>query len=112
MKLPHFFFPLCPCMNSAEIVQFNDGVILTTSIESTAKAIKAIHNSKIKFYVWDLEWIRHPSNYFNNYKIFNHPSVEVIARSYDHAKVIQNYANLPKVKVVENCNLEKILWQD
>lgn len=109
---PFFIQPLCPCLNSSEIIQFNDGVILTTNIDDTIRAIHAVNNSKIKFYVWDIEWIRKPSDYFANLEAFNSDKVEVIARSYDHAKIIQNYANLKKVRVVENCDLEQILCQN
>lgn len=106
---PFLINPLCPCLNSTEIVQFNDGIIVTTTLNDTLRAINAIHNSSIKFYVWDLEWIRRPLDYFTNYNIFNNPRVEIIARSHEHAKMIENYANLTKVRVVENCDMEKIL---
>lgn len=107
--LPAVIQPLCAIMNSNEISQFNDGAIITTTIGHTLQAIKQIHNSKIKFYVLDLEWLRKPSNYFYNILAFRDDRVEVIARSHDHAKIIANYANIPLPKVVENNNLMEIL---
>ena len=107
--LPSLIQPLCPTMNSNELSQFNDGVIVTTTIGHTLQALKQIHNSKIKLYMLDLEWLRKPSDYFHNVEILRNPRVEVIARSYDHAKIIKNYANISTVKVVENDNLMEIL---
>lgn len=108
---PFLIEPLCPCLNSTEILQFNDGVLLTTNIDDTMRAINSINNSSIKFYVWDLEWLRKPRDYFQTISVFQNKKVEVIARCQDHAKMIKNYANLENVRVVENCDLEKILCQ-
>lgn len=107
---PSILQPLCPIMNSGEVAQFNNGIIIATTINHTLTAINSISNSKIKFYVWDLEWIRKPSDFFNNIKAFRDPRVEVIARSYDHAKAIANYANIPTPRVVEYCNISEIIY--
>ncbi len=109
---PIFVNPVCPVMNSTEVGQFNNGVIITTTINHTLQAINEINNSKVKFYVMDLDWLRKPSDYFSNLTAFRHKKVEVIARSDDHAKMIANYANIQPPKVVEHCNLEEILSYD
>jgi len=108
--LPPIFQPLCPIFNSTEIASFNDATIITTNISHTLQCLSLINNSKIKFYVRDLEWMRNSTDYFTNIKAFNHHSVEVIARSYDHAKMIKNYSNINNIRVVKDYNLKDILY--
>ena len=109
ITLPIFINPLCPIMNSTEIGQFNDGVILTTTINHTKQAINSINNSKIIFYVWDLEWIRKPMDYLSNIEVFRNPRIEIVAKTKEQAEIISKYANITNVRVVEDCNMKEIL---
>ncbi len=96
-------------MSFNEIWSF-DGVLISTSISTTLSLIKSFSPVKKFFYVWDLEWMRRGHKDFEqSVQAFINPSVELIARSKDHAKAIENYCNRKVKHIVNDFNIEKIV---
>lgn len=97
--------PLVTCLNISELHTFN-GVLISTSIDTTLYAINAITNTKKIFYVWDLEWIRpNKNNFLYNMQAFRNENVEITCRSERHAKLIGNYCNRKPSLIFNNLNL-------
>jgi hypothetical protein len=102
--------PQCASMCINELMSFK-GILITTTIDNTTMSIarNTRKDNKIVFYVWDLEWMRPNKNiYLYNYKAFNSVH-KLIARSENHKKAIENYANRPIDKIIEDFNIEEIL---
>ena len=86
------------------------GCLIATSI-STANSLMKCFAPKMKFfYVWDLEWTRrHGRDFEFSIQAFSDPSIELIARSKDHAKAIENYCNRKVKTIVRDFNIEKLV---
>ena len=98
--------PLCACMNISEIWSFS-GLLVSTTIHNTILASKAIIPAKKVFYVWDLEWLRPGNqNYLYNIQAYRSPHIELVARSMDHAQVIENYCNRQVKAVIPNFQID------
>lgn len=100
--------PFCACMNASEIWTFN-GTLISTNLDSALTCIKATNNAKNILYLWDLEWMRGKNDYVHNVSILRHPLIKVITRSKDHAKVVENYANITVSKIVEDANILELI---
>lgn len=99
--------PLVAVMNMSEIYNFN-GILIATNLYSASHIANLKNNSRKLFYIWDLEWLRGKLNFIENIQIYANPKLELICRSEDHAKIINNYCNrMPKV--VENCDINKMV---
>ena len=97
--------PLVSCMNISELHTFN-GILISTSIDTTLSALNAITNTRKIFYVWDLEWLRpNKNNFLYNMQAFRNEKVELMCRSEHHAKVIRNYCNREPSLIFNNLNL-------
>lgn len=100
--------PLCSTLCVNGIVNFN-GVLITTTIDTTIMATKINNVSKIIFYLWDVEWLRIGNqNFLYNLQAYR-SNVELICRTKDHIDLVKNYCNRQDVRVVENFELKKIL---
>lgn len=101
--------PRVACLNISELSNF-DGVLISTNVDMTLMAMRAVNNVKYIFYVWDLEWIRRGGiNFQEAMKVFRNPEVSLVARSDDHAKAIINYCNREPSLIAPNLNIEAIL---
>jgi hypothetical protein len=98
----------CALMPLAEMFGFQDGILITTDIDTTLFAINAPISSKIIFYVDDIEWMRGNNNYLQNIKVYQSKYCSVICKSADYSRYLNNYANI-STPVVEHYNLEGIL---
>jgi hypothetical protein len=99
----------CSIMPSSEVYAFNNGVLITTNIETTIIAAKAPISSKIIFYVDDIEWMRNRKyDYFHNLQAYSNKYVTLISKSQHYADCLYNYCNRQS-RVVPNYNLERIL---
>jgi hypothetical protein len=102
--------PDCGTMCVNELMLFQ-GTLITTTLANTAMAISQSSRkaNKIIYYVWDLEWLRpNKNNYLENFKTFNLAS-ELVARSTNHAKAIQNYCNRQVSRIIPEFNLAEII---
>lgn len=103
--------PRFASMNVNEAWDFN-GVVIATSITSAEKLLQLPGRKRRFLYVWDLEWLRMPERgvkYFAS--IYRNPRIELIARSVNHATIINDIWNRQPVGVVEDFNVEALLRQ-
>ena len=100
--------PAFAVMGVNEIWSF-DGVLIATSVSTSAQMINSVNASQKYFYVWDLEWMRpHGHDFQYNVKAFNDPSIQLIARSVDHALAIKNYCNRDVAGIVTDFNINEL----
>ena len=99
-------------MSLNEIWNFN-GLLVSTNINTTLALNKCFAPSKKSFYVWDLEWMRPAMGQNIEFErvvqAFSDESIDLVARSKDHAKAIENYSNRNVKHIVENFNIEKLM---
>jgi hypothetical protein len=99
----------CASMPSSEVYAFNNGVLITTNIETTIIAARSPISSKIIFYVDDIEWIRNGKyDYFHNLQAYGSKYVTLISKSQQYADCLYNYCNR-RTRVVPKYYLEGIL---
>lgn len=110
-KLDYDFFIEYPKFSILEAVNawtFR-GILVSTNIRTTAILNSCILASKKYFYVWDLEWIyKKDIVYSELVKIYQNPTIELIARTDSHAKIIEKCWKKPKI-IMENFNYEQLL---
>ena len=95
-----------------EIWNFS-GSLISTDINTTLSLKKCFSPRKKIFYVWDLEWMRTPRGkaweFEKTIQAFSDESIELVARSKDHAKAIENLSNRKVKHIVENFNIENLI---
>tara|TARA_R110002110_G_scaffold404333_1_gene622530 strand:- start:104 stop:565 length:462 start_codon:yes stop_codon:yes gene_type:complete len=95
-------------LNSTEMWSFS-GSLISTDISTTRQLSSLFGISKKFFYVWDLLWCRPQwRNHELTIKAFTDPSIRLIARSEDHAKMIKNYCNRDVCGIVDDFNMEQL----
>jgi hypothetical protein len=85
--------------------------LISCSLSCAKKMIKFPCKKKL-FYVWDLEWIRNTYSLqeYENYKsVYCNENVELIARSEEHKKLIENAFNRKVKCVISDFNMKEIL---
>jgi|TARA_R110002012_G_scaffold260919_2_gene442694 hypothetical protein len=100
--------PFFACMNIACLSTFN-GVVLATSLETANTALQTCGKMDKYLYLWDLEWLRKPLDFDNVASVLRHPDLNIIARSEEHKRVIENYTNRKICGVVDDWKIEDIL---
>lgn len=99
---------LFPTMNISEVFCY-DGIVVATTL-STANRLLNVPGPKRKlFYVWDLEWMGNVMNVELVSSLYNAPQIDLVARSEDHAKVLERVFNRKPVGVVNDYNLDDFL---
>ena len=85
------------------------GITIATSIPSATDILDFPGPQHKLFYVWDLEWMRAPQRVWGvMYDLFNHPDLQLIARTDEHAKAIHNAFDKTPEFVVDNFDVEGI----
>jgi len=84
--------PAFACMQLAEGWNY-DGVVVATSLQTARAVLNFPHPKSRYFYVWDLEWLRYPCVYRDVQAIYGSPQLRLIARSQDHAELIEDVWN-------------------
>lgn len=108
--IPPSMRPECAVLNSNEIWAF-DGILISTNLDSALSSLNAVNTAKNVLYMWDLEWLRAgKNNYINNISILRNPNLTVVARSPEHARAIENYANIKIQHIIPDANLKDILY--
>ena len=106
---PMVIEPFFGVMNLQELWGF-DGIAIATSVSSCLSLSNTQSPIKKFFYVWDLEWTReHGRDFESTIKAFSNEDIELIARSEDHAKAIENYCNVKVKHIVKDCNVEQLV---
>lgn len=101
----------CSIMNINELWDFNNGILISTTLNNTDYLIKSCNVSTKKlFYIWDLEWLLpNKRNYIENIKTYNSSEIDLICRSLSHSIAIENYCNRKPNHVIPNFNLTQIV---
>lgn len=87
-----------------------DGVLVATNLLSAARLAEFPSAQRKLFYVWDLEWTCGQPAAFKHYQaVYNHPNLELLARSREHADLIARCWNRPCLAIVDDFDLEQIL---
>lgn len=84
--------PSFSVMNIYHAASFHGNIFATDLFGG--RILTNIKTKSRKFlYLWDLEWIRSPMDFKDNLSVLNSPQLEIVARSADHALLIENYTN-------------------
>ena len=96
-------------MSSNEIWSF-EGSLFATSVATAMSMRKCFAPKNKLFYVWDLECTRKQGKDFEFIiQIFADPSINLIARSKEHATAIENYCNRSINNIVNDFNIEQLV---
>jgi hypothetical protein len=72
------------------------GTCISTDLTTTQRLLKAPGPERRLFYVWNMEWMDKPNmSYAALNEIYNHPSLELIARSEYHAHLLEKLWKKP-----------------
>lgn len=113
-----FYFNMTPQFISAQfgVMQISeawgfDGTLISTDLQTTKKSLIMPAPKKKIFYVWDLEWLRGltPNSYEEMAEVYQHPEIELVARSDSHKDAIENAWNRPVKKIISDFNMEEML---
>ena len=85
-----------------------EGVLISTSIKNAAISIKAPTRMDRYLYLWDLNWLKKPTNYNAMYEVLSNDKIKLLARSKEHANMIENFCNKKPVGIVDNWNIDQI----
>lgn len=102
----HVLRPFFPTMQLVE-GWAQDGITVSTSINSTINMIDFPGAKTKLFYVYDLEWVRlQPKIYASLSQLFNHPSITLITRTEEYAGIIENAFNKRPKYIMENFDVD------
>lgn len=87
---------------------FHNGVMVAHTLNLADRVLGCANNSKKVLYLYDLDWMFRPMFYDDIYRILNEPSLKLIVRSEDHAKIIERISSRKAHSIVKNFNLEDI----
>jgi hypothetical protein len=103
--------PLTAMMQTAEGWSF-DGTMVAFNISLAAKLLHMpiAQNHKHYFFVWDVEWVRAERKAYRAYQpVYSHPNLILLARSADHASLIEDAWNRPVRAVLDSPDVVKLL---
>lgn len=84
------------------------GNIFCTTIQNAKILLNLTSRSNKFLYLWDLEWIRSPYDFDETLKVLRSPELNLIARSIDHAQLIENYSNRKVDYILDDWNANQI----
>lgn len=100
--------PLFSVMNIYYLNHFK-GHAIATSLQTAKTVINLNSNIKRYLYLWDLEWLREPYDFISVVNVIRNPTLNLIARSTEHAQLIQNYANKKVEYILNDWNPNQLL---
>jgi hypothetical protein len=100
--------PHCSVIDVSELPMLTDGVLISFDLSSTQSMIRARTPAKKVFFLWDMEWLYHNTDFSLVYSMLTDPHIILIARTDTHAKIIENMTGQKPDAVLEEFNLEKI----
>ncbi len=95
-------------MNLNEAWEYN-ALLIATNLSTAEKALLFPGAKRRVLYVWDLEWLRGDEDFEYYHGIYGNPRLDLIARSEEHAKIIERCWNRPTKAVVEDCQIEALI---
>lgn len=85
------------------------GHLISTNLNTTDKLIHMPSLSKT-FYIWDLEWLRMSSFQYDMLaSIYRNPLIRLVARSQEHAQLIENAWDCKVYSIIEDFNVDKFI---
>lgn len=102
--------PLFSIQNMVDMWSF-EGTLIGTNINDGKFMINApIRATKI-LYMYDLEWLRRgKNNFLYNIDVMRNPKLKLVARTQEHANLIENYCNRQVDAIIANIfNIEEFL---
>ena len=100
--------PFFSSRNISFLSGFN-GTAIATTIANAKILLNSHNNSKKYLYLWNLEWLKTPSNFSDVCEILLDKRLNLIARSESHASVIKNFCNKDVAAIIDNWNVNQIL---
>lgn len=100
--------PLFSCYSLAFLPEY-DGVAISTTVEEARSLLQVSSNAKKYLYLWDLDWTVGAVDHAAYCGVLRDPRLEIIARSEDHAKAIENFCNRKPVAIVDDWNHKSLL---
>lgn len=95
-------FHLCSNMHVMEAYNF-DGPLIATNLNTALKLINFPSPKPKLFFLNDLEWLRFPNKNYDTFEtIYRNKELTLIARSEDHAKLMENCWNVKVEHIVHN----------
>ncbi len=88
-----------PCLNIVDAYTFR-GPMLATSLSTAAKLLNMPCVGGRYFYVWNLEWLNHRTEYSSLWPYYS-PRIQLIARCEDYKVALENCFNI-KVDVMNS----------
>lgn len=86
------------------------GLLVATTLNTASNIIAFPGPKKKFFYVWDLEWMRHKTPSFSSLKdIYRNPELNLIARSGEHKRAIEESWNRSVVGIVDDFDMNQLL---
>jgi hypothetical protein len=84
------------------------GTVITTDFNIARQLINCPGPSKKFFYIWDFSWTRVPKLVYNNVAdVYCNNSLELIARTEDHNKVLTQCFKKPKY-ILDDWNIDQL----
>ena len=100
--------PLFSCMEQTELWGY-EGHVIATCLDTAETLLKVTGPTKKFFYVWDLEWTRGDAHEYSRLKsIYKNSSIQLIARSKQHAELISRYWKSPTA-IIKDFEHEAVL---
>lgn len=87
----------------------HEGILVATSLSTAVRVAEAPTAAGRFFYVWELEWVRGRFAYRALSQVYRDPRLTLLARSLDHARVLESAWNRPVRCVVDDFCLEQLL---
>ena len=102
----HHISPMFPTTNIVNAYG-QEGIMISTTINTTLHMLSFPAQHKRFFYVWDLEWLRENKREWGFYYNVYH-AVPLLVRSESHKKLIESCFNV-EVDILENWDYNKLL---
>jgi len=100
--------PLFGCKSVGFLHSYH-GTLISTSMEEAEISLRTSNNSKKFLYLWDIDWIENPVFFSGAMNILRDDRLNIIARSNQHAAVIDNFCNKSVCGIVDDWNINQLL---
>lgn len=99
----------CAINNVSEISNFNNGVIVTDTIENAKEILSCKNNSLKVLYLYDIDWYVSLHDYEDMYDILTNNNLLIFTRSEYHSDVVESLCGRKTNGILKEFDLEK-LW--
>ncbi len=103
--------PVQKCLFSYKLSSFlsgYEGVLISTSIKNSAISLKMTTKMNRYLYLWDFNWLKRAASYNAMCEVLRNDKLKLIARSEEHAEMIENFCGKRPVGIVDNWNIDQI----